>query len=197
MTAAEELIAEQNYVQLPSGYVIRKFAEDTTVGKGHKLILTFDDGPSEEWTPKILNILEREKVPATFFVVGINAEQNIPILQREFKDGFELGNHTFTHHNIADMSLQRAELEMKLTRLLIESITGHSTILFRAPYNADSEPQTYEELAPIERSRSENYLTVNESIDPNDWAPGVSADSIVQRVINTGAEWQCKYYFTA
>ena len=181
--STEELIAEQNYIQLPSGYVIRKFAEDTTVGKGHKLILTFDDGPSEEWTPKILTILEKEKVPATFFVVGINAEQNIPILQREFKDGFEIGNHTFTHHNIADMSLQRAELEMKLTRLLIESITGHSTILFRAPYNADSEPQTYEELAPIERSRNENYLTVNESIDPNDWAPGVSADSIFNRVV--------------
>ncbi|HEY5406399.1 MAG TPA: glycosyltransferase [Ginsengibacter sp.] len=181
--STEELIAEQNYVQLPSGYVIRKFAEDTTVGKGHKLILTFDDGPSEEWTPKILDILTREKVPAAFFVVGINAEQNIPILQREFREGFEIGNHTFTHHNIADMSLQRAELEMKLTRLLIESITGHSTILFRAPYNADSEPQTYEELAPIERSRNENYLTVNESIDPNDWAPGVSADSIFERVV--------------
>ena len=180
----EQLIAEQNYTQLPSGYVIRKFAEDPTVGKGHKLILTFDDGPSSEWTPKILDILEREKVPATFFLVGINAEQNIPIVQREYKAGFELGNHTFTHHNIADMSVSRAALEMKLTRLLIESITGHSTILFRAPYNADSEPQTYEELAPIQRSRSENYLTINESIDPNDWAPGVTADSIFQRVVN-------------
>src|SRR5690348_17276970 len=181
--STEQLIAEQNYIQLPSGYVIRKFAEDTTVGKGHKLILTFDDGPSAEWTPKILSILEREKVPATFFVIGINAEQNIPLLQREYKDGFEIGNHTFTHHNIAEMSLSRAALEMKLTRLLIESVTGHSTILFRAPYNADSEPQTYDELAPIQRSREENYLTINESIDPNDWAFGVSADSIVARVI--------------
>ncbi|MDP4285607.1 MAG: glycosyltransferase [Bacteroidota bacterium] len=182
--SSEQLIAEQNYLQLPSGYVIRKFAEDTTVGKGHKLILTFDDGPSSEWTPKILDILEREKVPATFFIVGINAEQNIPLLQREYKDGFEIGNHTFTHHNIADMSLQRAELEMKLTRLLIESITGHSTILFRAPYNADSQPETYEELAPIQRSRNENYLTINESVDPNDWAKGVTADSIFARVIS-------------
>ncbi len=179
----EQLIAEQNYIQLPSGYVIRKFAEDTTEGKGHKLILTFDDGPSGEFTPEILDILEREKVPATFFVVGINAEQNIPILQRIYKDGFEIGNHTFTHHNIADMSMQRAALEMKLTRLLIESITGHSTILFRAPYNADSQPQTFEELAPIERSRSENYLTINESIDPNDWAPGIIADSIFDRIV--------------
>ena len=184
---AEQLIAEQNYLQLPSGYVIRKFAEDTTVGKGHKLILTFDDGPSAEWTPKILDILEREKVPAAFFVIGINAEQNIPILRREYNDGFEIGNHTFTHHNIAQMSLTRAALEMKLTRLLIESVTGHSTILFRAPYNADSEPQTYDELAPIQRSRQENYLTINESIDPNDWAPGVSADSIFERVVRQEA----------
>ena len=181
--SADQLIAEQNYMQLPSSYVIRKFAEDTTEGKGHKLILTFDDGPSEQFTPQILDILEREKVPATFFVVGINAEQNIPILQRIYRDGFEIGNHTFTHHNIADMSMQRAALEMKLTRLLIESVTGHSTILFRAPYNADSQPQTFEELAPIERSRSENYLTINESIDPNDWAPGVSSDTIFSRIV--------------
>ena len=59
---AEQLITEQRYEQLPSGYVYEKFAEDTTeIGPGkkdHKLILTFDDGPSPEWTPKILDILE-------------------------------------------------------------------------------------------------------------------------------------------
>ena len=67
--------------------------------------------------------------------------------------------------------------------MLIESITGRSTILFRAPYNADSEPQTYEELAPIERSRKENYITIGESIDPEDWQPGITADTIVARTI--------------
>ncbi len=181
---AELLIAEQEYQQLPSGYIIQKFAEDTSApGPGHKLILTFDDGPDAEWTPKILDILEREKVPATFFVVGLQAEKNIPILQRINKLGYEIGNHTFTHSNIAKMSTQRAGLEMKLTRLLIESVTGRSTILFRAPYNADSEPQTYEELEPIEISRRENYLTIGESIDPNDWQLGISADSIVARTI--------------
>lgn len=183
LDTTEQLISEEKYVKLPRGYLIRKFAEDTTVGKGHKLILTFDDGPSAEWTPKILDILEREKVPATFFVVGIQAQQNIPLLRREFNDGFEIGNHTFTHHNIAEMGSERAALEMKLTRLLIESVTGHSTILFRAPYNADSEPTTFEELAPIQASRKENYLTINEGIDPNDWAPGITTDSIVARVI--------------
>ena len=182
--SSELLITEQEYKTLPSGYVYQKFAEDKTpMGPGHKIILTFDDGPGTGYTPKILNILEKEKVPATFFVIGLNAEQNIPLLQRIYKDGFEIGNHTFTHGNIAKMSPQRAELEMKSTRLLIESITGRSTILFRAPYNADSEPQTYEEIEPIARSRNDNYITVGESIDPNDWQPNVSADSIVARTI--------------
>lgn len=181
--SAEQLIAEQHYTQLPSGYVIQKFAEDTTIGKGHKLILTFDDGPSDVYTSKILDILEKEKIPASFFVVGLEVEKNIPILQRIYKDGFEIGNHTFTHNNLAKMSLQRADVEMKLTRLLIESITGKSTVLFRAPYNADSEPQTFEELEPIARSRNENYLTIGESIDPMDWQVGVSADSIFARVV--------------
>jgi peptidoglycan-N-acetylglucosamine deacetylase len=182
--STEMLIAEQQYIKLPSGYVYEKFAEDKTpTGPGHKIILTFDDGPSAEYTPKILDILEKEKIPATFFVIGLNAESNIPLLQRIYKDGYEIGNHTFTHHNVAKMSPERAELELKTTRSLIECITGHSTILFRAPYNADSEPQTFEEIEPIARSKKDNYITVGESIDPNDWDPNMNADSIVNRTI--------------
>ena len=181
--SSEMLIAEQTYLQLPSGYVYEKFAEDKTeMGPGHKIILTFDDGPGE-YTPKILDILEKEKIPATFFIIGINAEKNIPLLQREFRDGYEIGNHTFTHGNIAKMTPERAALEMKTTRLLLECVTGHSTILFRAPYNADSEPQTFEEIEPIARSKKDNYITVGESIDPNDWDPNMNADSIVNRTI--------------
>ncbi|MFM6925318.1 MAG: glycosyltransferase [Ferruginibacter sp.] len=180
----EMLITEQQYTQLPSGYIYEKFAEDKTpLGPGHKIILTFDDGPSADYTPKILDILEREKVPATFFVIGLNVENNIPLLNRIYKDGYEIGNHTFTHHNIAKMSPERADLELKSTRILLECITGRSTILFRAPFNADSEPQTFEEIEPIARSKKDNYITVGESIDPNDWDPKMNADSIVNRTI--------------
>ncbi len=200
--SAEQLITEQQYLQLPSGYVYEKFAEDTSeIGKRdttwfnnnksyklsakHKIILTFDDGPSAEYTPKILDILEMEKVPASFFIVGIVAQENLPILKRIYKDGFEIGNHTFTHSNIAKMSPERSELEMKSTRLIIEAVTGHSTILFRAPFNADSEPQTFEEIEPLARSKKDNYISVGESIDPNDWnvAAGVNADSIFNRTV--------------
>lgn len=182
--SAEQLISEQVYTQLPSGYVYEKSGEDTTpIGPGHKIILTFDDGPSDDYTPKILDILEREKVPATFFVVGMEAEKNLPVLKRIYRDGYEIGNHTFTHHNIATMGADRAEIEMKATRLIIEAITNHSTILFRAPYNADSEPQTFEEIEPLARSKKDNYITVGESIDPNDWDASNNADSIVAKTI--------------
>ena len=189
--SAEQLISEQNYIQLPSGYVYKKFAEDNSpIGPGHKMILTFDDGPDPVWTPQILNILEKKNIPATFFIVGLQGEKNIPILQRINKDGYEIGNHTFTHGNIAKISPERAEVELRLTRLLIETITGRSTILFRAPYNADSEPQTYEEIEPLARSKKDNYITVGESIDPNDWEPNVIADSIVARTIRQAEERQ-------
>lgn len=187
--SSELLIAEQQYLRLPSGYVYEKFAEDkTNMGPGHKIILTFDDGPDPEFTPKVLAILEKEHVPATFFVIGLNAENNIPLLQRIYKDGYEIGNHTFTHHNVARMSPERAALELKTTRSLIECVTGHSTILFRPPYNADSEPQSFEEIEPIARSKKDNYIAVGESIDPNDWDPHMNADSIVNRTIRFAEE---------
>ncbi|MBS1743390.1 MAG: glycosyltransferase [Bacteroidetes bacterium] len=183
--SADLLIAEQQYLQLPSGYVYEKFAEDTVpLGKpGHKIILTFDDGPDAVYTPQIISILKKEKIPATFFIVGINAEQNIPMLKALYNSGYEIGNHTFTHSNFARMSLDRAEFEMKTTRALLECVTGHSTILFRAPYNADSEPQTFDEIEPLARSKKDNYISVGESIDPNDWDPNMNADSIVNRTI--------------
>ena len=61
------------------------------------IALTFDDGPDPRWTPQILDILHREHVPATFFVVGENAEAHPGLIQREWNEGMEIGNHSFTH----------------------------------------------------------------------------------------------------
>lgn len=179
------LIAEENYDSLPVPFIAKKFGWNgkDTIRNRNKLVLTFDDGPDPRWTPKILNILEEKHVPAAFFIVGINGENNIPLVKQIYKDGFEIGDHTFTHPNIAEVSHNRAVLEMEGTRLLIECITGHSTILFRAPYNADFTPEKVEELLPVAIARTKNYLDVGESIDPLDWEPGVSADTIFQRVV--------------
>lgn len=176
---AEMLISEERYDTLPSMFVVKKWGKPT----GKQMVLTFDDGPDPEYTRAILDTLAKYHVPASFFVVGIEAESNIPLVKREFSEGHEIGNHTFSHPNMAEISTKRALLEMDATRLLIECITGHTTIMFRAPFNADSEPEKMEELIPVALSRSRNYLTVGESIDPEDWEPGITADSIFNRVV--------------
>ncbi|HWC51951.1 MAG TPA: glycosyltransferase [Chitinophagaceae bacterium] len=176
---SENLVSEETYRQLPTRYFIKCF------GQVHnQVILTFDDGPDPEYTPRILDILEKEKVPAAFFVIGVNAEAHLPLLKRIYHDGFEIGNHTFTHPNIAAVSEGRAETEMEATRLLIEAATGRSTILFRAPYNADAQPTKAEELKPLMISKQKGYYTVGESIDPDDWKPGMTADSIYNSIIH-------------
>lgn len=190
--STEMLIAEENYDSLPVPFMAKKFGWNgkDTIRNRNKLALTFDDGPDPKWTPKILNILKEKKVPAAFFVVGMNAESNMPLLKRIYNEGYEIGDHTFTHPNIAEVSHKRALLEMEMTRLLIECVTGHSTILFRAPYNADFTPQKIEELLPVAVARTKNYLDVGESIDPLDWEPGVSADSIFQRVVRMKEDFE-------
>jgi cellulose synthase/poly-beta-1,6-N-acetylglucosamine synthase-like glycosyltransferase/spore germination protein YaaH/peptidoglycan/xylan/chitin deacetylase (PgdA/CDA1 family) len=175
---AEDLITNEEYETMPSIFVIKKYGK-----KPKKVVLSFDDGPDERYTPHIIDILSKEHVPAVFFMIGNNAMNNIPIVKRIYNEGFEIGNHTFTHPNIAEISRQRALWELNGTRLLLESITGHSSVLFRAPYNADSEPETMQELEPVAFAKENKYLTVGESIDPNDWEKGVTADSIFNRVV--------------
>ena len=179
----EMLISEERYDSLPSMFVVKKWGKP----EGKKIVLTFDDGPDPVYTPQILDTLAKYHVPASFFLVGMEAESNIPIVKRIFREGHEIGNHTFTHPNVANISNQRALLEMDATRLIIECITGHSTILFRPPYNADSEPETMEEMIPVALSRTRNYLAIGESIDPDDWQatdnPDYNADTLFNRVV--------------
>lgn len=176
----EKIITDENYITYPSSYEVKKYGS----APQKELVLTFDDGPDETYTPQVLDVLSKYHVPAAFFLVGLNAEKNLPLVKRIYREGHEIGNHTFTHENVAKVSPQRALLEMKLTRLLIECITGHSTILFRAPYNADSEPTTSEEIIPVALARQQNYLDIGENIDPEDWQPGIKADEIVKRTMD-------------
>ena len=173
------LITEEHYRELPATYTVQRLGGC----KDKQLVLTFDDGPDGRWTPSVLSTLKKYHVPAAFFMVGLQMEKNLPLVKQVYDAGNTIGNHTFTHHDMAENSDQRSFAELKLTRMLLESITGQSTILFRAPYNADADPTGHEEIWPMVIASRRNYLFVGESIDPNDWQPGVTADQIYRRVL--------------
>ena len=138
-----------------------------------KIALTFDDGPDAQWTPQILDVLKRYRVPATFFDIGANAESMAGLVRREYDEGHEVGNHSFTHPDLGSVSRWRAKAEITLTQMAIEGATGHSSVLFRPPYNADSEPETPDQLDPVLQADQMGYVTVGENVDPTDWDPTV------------------------
>jgi cellulose synthase/poly-beta-1,6-N-acetylglucosamine synthase-like glycosyltransferase/peptidoglycan/xylan/chitin deacetylase (PgdA/CDA1 family)/spore germination protein YaaH len=150
-------------------------------GEPHQVAITFDDGPDPEWTPQILDILKAANVKAAFFLVGANAEQYPALVRRIVEEGHEIGNHTYYHPNLALCWPEHIRIELNATQLLLETITGRSTTLFRPPYAADTSPSKVSELMPLNLAQELGYLVVLENIDPQDWArPG--ADIILQRV---------------
>src|SRR5713226_4457479 len=172
-------ITTEKYISTPSSYVIERTGDHPGT-----IALTFDDGPDPEWTPAILDILKRENVPATFFVIGKNGQAHPELLRRIVNEGHELGNHTFTHPNLGEIPGRLTDLELNATQRLIESVTGRSTVLFRPPYFGDAEADKPEEVEPAMRAEKLGYILVGLRIDPGDWKPGVTPDEIVQRTVD-------------
>jgi cellulose synthase/poly-beta-1,6-N-acetylglucosamine synthase-like glycosyltransferase/peptidoglycan/xylan/chitin deacetylase (PgdA/CDA1 family)/spore germination protein YaaH len=170
----------ERYTSYPTPFVVEHNGDP----EDKVLCLTFDDGPDARFTPQVLDILKSRRVPATFFVIGVNAENNPGLIRREYAEGHAIGNHTYTHPNIALTSPRRTELELSMTQRIVENLLGVSTTFFRPPYNADSEPETPEELEPIRRAQDYGYTTVAETIDPRDWEPGIRPQAIVDEVDN-------------
>jgi len=164
------LIREQQFTQLPTPFVVRRGGDQPGM-----VALTFDDGPDATWTPKILDVLEAKHAPATFFVIGENALSNPSLLNRIVAGGSELGNHSYTHPNMAQVSATGIRLELNTTQRLVEAYTGRSMRLFRAPYFGDAEPTTTDELQPALIAQQRGYLNVGLHVDPDDWQrPGVA-----------------------
>ena len=170
-------IDDEHYTALPKSYVIQRAGT-----LPHKIALTFDDGPDPTWTPQILDILKARHVPATFFVIGSQAELSPRLIQREVDEGHDVGNHTFTHPNLGDSPPGIVRLELNATQRLFEALTGRSMRLFRAPYFGDAEPTTADELVPIEIAQSMGYIAVGLHIDPDDWQRP-PAEQIVNSVL--------------
>ncbi|MDQ6787613.1 MAG: glycosyltransferase [Acidobacteriota bacterium] len=185
---ADGVITGETYRQVPSSYVIQR-----TGDKVGKIVLTFDDGPDAIWTPKILDILKAENVKAAFFVVGENGQTNPNLIKRIVAEGHEIGNHSFTHPNLGEVPSQIIDLELNTTQRLIESLTGHSTRLFRAPYFGDAEPKTPDEVDPTVQAQNLGYISVGLHLDPDDWklydddGKRRTADDLVKKILDAAA----------
>jgi hypothetical protein len=129
----------------PSPYVIFKYGD-----AAHKVALTFDDGPDGRWTPSLLDTLRARHALATFFVIGQNAEAHIPLLRRIVREGHIVGNHTFTHPNLALTSNFITKLQIDATQRLFEAVLDRRSYFFRPPYFGDAEPTTDDELVPVQ-----------------------------------------------
>jgi len=180
--AASDLFTDENYDAYPLSYDI-----DQIGAAKKKIAITFDDGPDPRWTPKILDILKEKDVPAAFFVIGVDASQSPDILKREYAEGHEIGNHTYTHPNFDEITKTQIRWELNLTQRLIESTIGVKSILFRPPFGIDHQPEYAEEVAQLPVAQDMGYLIVGQKIDPHDWqlrdGKPVPAQEIVDAVL--------------
>jgi peptidoglycan-N-acetylglucosamine deacetylase len=147
-------------------------------GGKHEIALTFDDGPGP-YTPQVLDVLEREHVPATFFVIGVELRYFSASTVREIRDGFVIGDHTETHPMLAHLSAhdQREELFEQAAR--IELLGGPRPTLFRPPYGSFNQT-TFALLHQM------HMLMVLWSVDTDDYEqPGVEV--IVHRALEGAA----------
>ena len=129
--------------------------------KGGKLVaLTFDDGPSATYTPKLLDGLKKRNVKVTFFVLGQNAKSNLGIIQRAYNEGHELASHSWNHPDLTTLSDSEVLWQLRATEDVLDQVCGkNASYLVRPPYGSTTSRVESLINAPMA------YWTV----DPEDW----------------------------
>jgi peptidoglycan-N-acetylglucosamine deacetylase len=124
--------------------------------------LTFDDGPSPVWTPRILDALKQAGVKATFFLLGEHVEKYPQIARRIAQEGHEIGNHTYDHHVLIYYKLDEVDKEIGAAERAIKEATGVTTKYFRPPkaWLTNQEKRRVKELG---------YKVILWSLNSKDW----------------------------
>ncbi|MCX5799962.1 MAG: polysaccharide deacetylase family protein [Candidatus Eisenbacteria bacterium] len=129
---------------------------------GKVVALTFDDGPSPVWTPRILDELKALNVKATFFVLGKHVREYPEIARRTASEGHEIENHSYDHHVIIYYRTNKLEKEIRDTESIVNTVTGRTTRYFRPP----KAWLTNREKTKIEKM---GYKVVLWSLNSKDW----------------------------
>ncbi len=152
---------------------------------GRRIALTFDDGPDPRWTPQIAAALRRLNVPATFFVIGSKVVRHPNLVRALYREGFELGNHTFTHVDLVGVPSWERRLQITLTESALAGAVGVGSRLVRPPYSSIPAALTARQASALGDLASRGYLIVLSDFDGEDWRrPGVAA--IVRAATPTG-----------
>jgi cellulose synthase/poly-beta-1,6-N-acetylglucosamine synthase-like glycosyltransferase/peptidoglycan/xylan/chitin deacetylase (PgdA/CDA1 family)/spore germination protein YaaH len=160
----KKLIVDEHMDVYPRTYIIQQYGYHP-----NEVALSFDDGPDPKWTPRILDILRDRGAKATFVMIGAEAAENVGLMQRVAREGHEIGNHTWSHPDISEISIRQLDLELKLTEHLFASKLGIQPLYFRPPYDIDEEPDTDDQAAPVEHIQQAGYITIGNKIDTDDW----------------------------
>ena len=177
------MITQESMSSYPLSYTVTQYGYHPK-----QVALSFDDGPDPEWTPRILDILKHYGVHGTFFMIGEVAQNNVGIMQRVYREGHEIGNHTFTHPDISEVSLTQVDLQLNLTERLFASKLGVQPLYFRPPYSVDQEPDTNDQAAPVDHVQGLGYVIIGNKIDTNDWnehprkSPQEITDTVFQQI---------------
>jgi peptidoglycan-N-acetylglucosamine deacetylase len=142
-----------------------------------ELALTFDDGPNPAFTPQLLDILASHDVRATFFMLGSRAQAEPALVRRIAAAGHLIGNHSWSHPNLALSSSSRIEEELSRTSKAIEQITGAPVRFFRPPFGA-------RRPAVLRIAKRLGLTPVLWNAMTSDWEDP-SADAIASRLIHT------------
>ncbi|CAG7646610.1 Peptidoglycan-N-acetylglucosamine deacetylase [Paenibacillus solanacearum] len=126
------------------------------------IALTFDDGPDPLYTPAILDVLKAAGATASFFVLGEKLEHYPELARRIAREGHDLGNHTYSHPDLARVEAERLDEELIKTDRLIGQITGKKPCLFRPPYLSSNRQVT-------DSAQKLGYLTIMASVDTKDY----------------------------
>ena len=174
------LIVDEHMDVYPRSYVIEQYGYHP-----NQVAISFDDGPDPKWTPKILDILRDKGVKGTFLMIGVDAAENVGIMKRVVREGHEIGNHTWSHPDISEISNQQLDLELKLTERLFASKLGIQPLYFRPPYDIDEEPDTDDQAAPAERIQQAGYTIIGNKLDTDDWNqhPRRTPEEITQTIL--------------
>ncbi|HSL86524.1 MAG TPA: glycosyltransferase, partial [Bacteroidales bacterium] len=116
-------------------------------------------------------------------VIGLNALSNQDLLARMYNEGHEIGNHTFSHPDISEVSDFRLKHELSFTQRIIQDVTGRSTLLFRPPGGLNSYSLDTEDYIPLWKTQELGYTVIANSIDPKDWEDP-TVEEIYQKVMD-------------